>query len=76
MRRNRMFLMSCAILTAAGMVIAGIGAAMGGWIYGVFVDAKGIHVNAPLLRQNDTQKISWCLSELSPAPISSLHVLS
>lgn len=58
MRKNRMFLMSCAILTAAGMVIAGIGAAMGGWIYGVFIDGKGIHVNAPLLRQNnkETQK--------------------
>lgn len=51
MRKNVKFLLACAVLAGAGMVLMGIGLATGGVVHGIEVDAHGIRVYAPALEK-------------------------
>lgn len=67
MRNKVIFLLVCGILTGAGMVMAGIGAAMGGMIYGVAINTHGIRVNAPLLQQGGKENKTKNQTEVTEA---------
>lgn len=52
MRKNKKFLMICAILAGMGFALAGAGIAMGGIVHGFQINAEGIRVYAPQLEKN------------------------
>lgn len=55
MKNNKKFLIGCAVLTIAGIVLSVAGTAMGGIVYNVRLGANGLHVTAPAL-QDDLKK--------------------
>lgn len=64
MRKKIKFFIICAIVAVAGFVLAGIGIAMGGIVYGFQIDAQGIRVYAPQLEQKkQSETNSWQLNK-------------
>lgn len=59
MKNNKKFLIGCAILTIAGIVLSVAGTAMGGIVYNVRLGADGLHVTAPALQDNLKEKTGY-----------------
>ncbi len=53
MKNKNKFLISCAVMAAAGVVLAMAGFAAGGRVYGIGADWKGLHVYAPALEEKN-----------------------
>lgn len=56
MRSRTKFLIGCLALTGLGIVLSIVGFAMGGAVYGIQIDASGLHVAADSLKQDGAGK--------------------
>lgn len=56
MLSHKKFLAGCAVLAVCGAVLAAIGIAFGGVLYGISFDSSGMHVSSPRLEKEGGQR--------------------
>ncbi len=56
MKNSKKFLIGCAALAVAGVVLSAAGVAMGGIVYNVRLGVDGLHVSSPALQEKEKSK--------------------
>ena len=66
MRKRTKFVIGCLALTGLGILLSVIGFATGGAVYGIQIDASGLHVGANALKQEGAGKVIEKEETVSP----------
>lgn len=72
--KNKKFLIVCAVLTVAGVVMSAAGVAMGGIVHGIRLGSRGLQISAPALQDGSAEKSVYSEKKQTVDAFSSMEI--